>query len=83
MDSETCARLSREKGTQYWEKKIEDFEQLRFARLCAHLRRRKPDAEVGYSILIYRMADAEATEALEGEPAELRKTQVNIERNSL
>jgi hypothetical protein len=30
--------------------------QLQFARLCAFLRRRKPDAMVGYSILIYRLS---------------------------
>ena len=47
------------------------FEQLRFARLCAFLRRRAPDDNVGYSILIYRLSDQDVREALYGPPAEL------------
>ncbi|TMA81312.1 MAG: glycosyltransferase family 39 protein [Deltaproteobacteria bacterium] len=47
------------------------FEQLRFARLCAFLRRREPDDNVGYSILIYRLSDQDVREALYGPPAEL------------
>jgi len=47
------------------------FEHLRFARLCAFLRRREPDDNVGYSILIYRLSDQDVREALYGPPAEL------------
>src|SRR5438094_241796 len=47
------------------------FEQLRFSRLCAFLRRREPDDNVGYSILIYRLSDQDVREALYGPPAEL------------
>jgi 4-amino-4-deoxy-L-arabinose transferase-like glycosyltransferase len=47
------------------------FDQFRFARLCAFLRRRGPDDEVGYSILIYRLTAQEIHEALDAPPAEL------------
>lgn len=45
------------------------FDQLRFARLCAQLRTREPDAMVGYSILIYRVGEAELTAALGASPS--------------
>lgn len=38
-------------------------DQLRFARLCHYLRVRKPDAHIGYSILIYRLTETEVTSA--------------------
>ena len=47
------------------------FERLRFARLCAWLRQRDPDAEAGHSILLYFLTDAQVNEALYGPPAEL------------
>jgi dolichyl-phosphate-mannose-protein mannosyltransferase len=47
------------------------LEQLRFARLMAYLRHREPDDQVGYSILIHRLSDAEVRAALDGPPAEL------------
>jgi hypothetical protein len=40
------------------------YEHLRLARLCAYLRRREPDDMVNYSILIYRLSDAEVEQAL-------------------
>jgi len=49
----------------------DDFEQLRLARLCAYLRHREPDDQVGYSILIYRLSDRQVQQALLGPPAEL------------
>ncbi len=42
------------------------FERLRFARLCAHLREREPDGNVGYSILIYFLSPGEVDLALHG-----------------
>lgn len=39
---------------------------LRFARLAASLRKRAPDANAGYSILIYRVSEAELARALFG-----------------
>lgn len=45
-----------------------DFAALRWSRLCAYLRSRdrRPDANAGYSILIFRLSDQELHEALEG-----------------
>ena len=43
-------------------------------RLCAFLRRREPDDNIGYSILIYRMTTEDLREALSGPPVELDKT---------
>jgi Dolichyl-phosphate-mannose-protein mannosyltransferase len=37
---------------------------LRFLRLCAYLRSREPDDEIGYSILVFRLSDAEIQTAL-------------------
>ena len=45
-----------------------ELEHLRFGRLCAGLHGRKPDAEVGYSILIFRLTDAEVRALLDGPP---------------
>ncbi len=39
---------------------------LRFARLCHYLRVRQPDAMIGYSILVYRLDQAELNGALNG-----------------
>ncbi|MEI6862450.1 MAG: hypothetical protein WCL04_09395, partial [Verrucomicrobiota bacterium] len=41
-----------------------DLEQLRFARLCHFLQLRQPDADIGHTILIYRLSDAEVSLAL-------------------
>jgi len=45
-----------------------ELEHLRFGRLCAGLQHRTPDAEVGYSILIFRLTDAEVQNSLDGPP---------------
>ena len=60
------AALLRQTGEEFWIKMFHGFEHLRFARLAAHLRQREPDAEVGYSILIYRLTDEEVARALSG-----------------
>jgi tetratricopeptide (TPR) repeat protein len=44
---------------------------LRFARLCAFLRQREPDDNIGYSILIYRLSDRDVQQALTGKAVEL------------
>jgi 4-amino-4-deoxy-L-arabinose transferase-like glycosyltransferase len=41
-------------------------ELLRFTRLCRYLQARRPDAEAGYAILIYRLSAREIDEALHG-----------------
>jgi hypothetical protein len=49
-----------------------ELEHLRFGRLCAGLQRRTPDDEVGYSILIFRLTDAEVRSYLAGPPPYVR-----------
>ncbi len=46
--------------------KFEEYDLLRFARLCKFLQRREPEATAGYSILIYRLTAADLQAALEG-----------------
>ena len=52
-------------------KPLWDLERLRFARLAQYLRLRRPDAMIGYSILIYRLSDEEVHAAVNGTAAEL------------
>jgi hypothetical protein len=40
------------------------FEAYQFARLCQFLRGREPDAELAYTILVFRLTDAEVLKAL-------------------
>jgi 4-amino-4-deoxy-L-arabinose transferase-like glycosyltransferase len=47
------------------------YAELQQARLFSFLRHRRPDAEVGYSILIYQLSGAEIEQALTGPPVEL------------
>lgn len=47
------------------------FQQLRFARLCAYLRHRKPLANIGCSILVFYLTQSDVREALDGPPAEM------------
>jgi hypothetical protein len=59
-------QLLQENGADYWATCIKIYGELRLARLCAYLRHRAPDDEVGYSILIYRLSDEEVQRALGG-----------------
>jgi 4-amino-4-deoxy-L-arabinose transferase-like glycosyltransferase len=43
---------------------FEAFQEYRFGKLCACLRRRKPDAQVGHSILVYRLTGEDLERAL-------------------
>jgi 4-amino-4-deoxy-L-arabinose transferase-like glycosyltransferase len=56
------------------------YDRLRFGRLRAWLRQREPDDRVGYSILIYRLSDADIRSALQGPPAELAAARVAPQR---
>jgi len=58
--------LIQKTGEDFWWQTFRRFDELRLGRLAAFLRRRAPDAEAGYSILIYRLSDADVTRALEG-----------------
>lgn len=51
-----------------WERILRDFEEYRFARLTAWLRRREPDEHVNYSILAYDLTAADLHAALHGPP---------------
>jgi 4-amino-4-deoxy-L-arabinose transferase-like glycosyltransferase len=56
-----------------WSKAWNEYERLRFARLCHYLRARRPDAQPGYSILVYRLDQAELDAALHGDLRALAK----------
>jgi Dolichyl-phosphate-mannose-protein mannosyltransferase len=47
------------------------LQRLRFARLCAYLRRREPTANVGNSILVFQLNQQELDQALDGRSDEL------------
>ena len=53
------------------QEQIRSLERARFLRLLAFLRQREPVANIGGSILIFRLDDADVHAALEGPPAEL------------
>jgi hypothetical protein len=67
-ESDPSARpqLDRELPPEKWKASRDRFLHLRFARLCYYLRVRKPDAEVGYSIFIYRLSGSEVVAATGG-----------------
>jgi hypothetical protein len=70
-NEQTWSALMRQTGQGYWQQLFTQFDRLRTGRLVAFLRRREPDAMVGYSILIYRLTDADVALALNGPaPAE-------------
>ena len=52
--------------TEAWTRAWDQYDQLRLARLCHYLRARRPDAQPGYSILVYRLDQAELDAALNG-----------------
>jgi Dolichyl-phosphate-mannose-protein mannosyltransferase len=58
--------LMQQTGEPYWHQLFAQFDQLRTGRLMAFLRRREPDAMVGYSILIFRLSDQEVSQAVNG-----------------
>jgi hypothetical protein len=49
---------------------LDRLARVRFGRLMAYLRERGPDDHINYSILVFRLSDAEAEEALYGPPPE-------------
>ncbi len=66
------ARLARlrEHTPPEWEQILTRFEAFRFARLTAWLRQREPDDTINYSVLVYRLTEADLAKALQGPPAE-------------
>ena len=67
-NEQAWAALMKQTGQEYWQQLFTQFDQLRTGRLVAFLRGRDPDAMVGYSILIYRLTDADVALALNGPP---------------
>ena len=65
-DAAAFERVFAERGEAGWNARLHDYESLRFARLCATLRGREPDAEIGSSILVYRLTEEEAAAAVYG-----------------
>lgn len=53
-------------GAERWQEALQSWEIARFARLTAFLRQREPDANIGYSILVYRLTAEDVTKALNG-----------------
>lgn len=51
--------------------KMNEFQRMRLARLCAYLRHHEPIAQIGYSILVFDLSDEEIDRAVFGPPAEL------------
>ena len=71
-DPAARSRLEREMPNVKWIASRDRFQHLRFARLCTYLRVRRADANVGYSILIYRLSAAEVKAATAGSLADWR-----------
>jgi Dolichyl-phosphate-mannose-protein mannosyltransferase len=65
------AALVANEGAASWVKKIRTYERLRFERLCAYLRHRSPDVQVGCSIFVFVLNGDELNRALYAAPAEL------------
>lgn len=70
LDPAARSALVRKVPEAQWDAMFQMFEHLRFGRLCAVLRRRRPDDQIGYSILVFRVNEAELRAALDG-PAPL------------
>ncbi len=60
------AELERTSPAALWQRAIRRLDWLRLARLCAYLRVRPADAQIGYSILIFRLNADEIAAATAG-----------------
>ncbi len=58
--------LERDVTPAQWQKATTRHDQLRFARLCHYLRVRAPEAQIGYSIHVYRLSKEEIDAATNG-----------------
>jgi hypothetical protein len=65
-NEQAWSALMQQTGQEYWQQLFAQFDQMRTGRLVAFLRGREPDATIGYSILIYRLTDADVDRALTG-----------------
>jgi hypothetical protein len=62
-DPQRRGELERDAPTRHWQVALQKYDELRLARLCQYLRARQPDANVGYSIYIYRLTAGEIAAA--------------------
>ncbi|RFC42867.1 MAG: hypothetical protein DUW69_002321, partial [Verrucomicrobia bacterium] len=69
-DPQQRAEMDRAASPDKWRRAETRLDLLRFARLCHYLRVRSPDANIGYSIFIYRLTAAEIAAATAGSLAE-------------
>ena len=65
-DERKWTALMQQTGEHYWRDLFVRFDRLRTGRLLAALRQREPDASIGYSILVYRLSDADVDRAVNG-----------------
>ena len=72
VDTDALAAVLQTHPEEVWQNLYGRYEKLRFARLCAWLRatNRAPDAQVGHSILIWKLDAPALHEALWGRPRE-------------
>jgi hypothetical protein len=63
-----------------WPGILSRFEEFRFGRLTAYLRRRGPDDEINYTVLVYRLSEADLAQALDGPPPELGADEATSEK---
>jgi len=72
-DPAAHAQLLQLHPQNYWDNEYGSFEKLRFGRLCAWLRHHRPtpDANIGYSIVVFHLQQAELQLALFGPPPEI------------
>jgi len=63
-----------------WPGLLSRFEEFRFGRLTAYLRRRGPDDEINYTVLVYRLSEADLAQALDGPPPELGADEATSEK---
>lgn len=61
---ESFQAMLKEKGREYWISRYKLFHLLRFVKLAKFIQPLKPDANAGYSILIYRLTDDDIAKAL-------------------
>ncbi len=66
----SAPEMDRVAAPEKWRRAATRHDLLRFARLCHYLRVRTPDANIGYSIFIYRLDAAEIAAATTGSLAD-------------
>ncbi|HVU87090.1 MAG TPA: hypothetical protein VHD36_07200 [Pirellulales bacterium] len=70
-DLQTCHERAPQLSDHELTMALRSYDELRLGRLCSFLRQREPDAKIGYSLLLYRLTDADLERALLGPPGEL------------